>query len=221
MTATAPSQTVMQIVSLTPAHAADAARLHILGQPGTFLTRLGAPVLAVLYRTLPCSAVGFGFTALSTEETVLGFVAVTTSTNRLFLEMLTRRLPQFVLPLLARFVRHPSLVLHSVGTLRYPLLVRENEDSSADGAELLAIMVRPDVRSRGIGAALLNAVLDDCRRHHLAHLDVTVDAANEDARRFYTRHGFVLCKRFRLYGRAMCLYRLTLAEARAIDEEWR
>ena len=35
-------------------------------------------------------------------------------------------------------------------------------------------------------------------------------AANAAARRFYARHDFVLRKEFTLYGRAMCLYQLTL-----------
>ena len=40
---------------------------------------------------------------------------------------------------------------------------------------------------------------------------ITVDAANEGARRFYQRHGFTQQKEFQLYGRAMCLYRRDLA----------
>ncbi|MGL4650831.1 MAG: hypothetical protein ACRC1H_15595, partial [Caldilineaceae bacterium] len=49
------------LVPLGPRHAEQAARLHILGQPGTFLTSLGPDVLCVLYRTLPETAGGFGY----------------------------------------------------------------------------------------------------------------------------------------------------------------
>jgi ribosomal protein S18 acetylase RimI-like enzyme len=37
---------------------------------------------------------------------------------------------------------------------------------------------------------------------------VTVDASNEGAQRFYTRHGFVHHHDFTLYGRRMSQYRL-------------
>src|SRR4051794_17725984 len=51
----------MTLVKLSSRHAEDAARLHIAGQPGTFLTSLGPDVLTILYRALPESATGFGY----------------------------------------------------------------------------------------------------------------------------------------------------------------
>ncbi|MBI3959939.1 MAG: GNAT family N-acetyltransferase [Chloroflexi bacterium] len=194
------------ILPLTLAHAADAARLHILGQPGTFLTALGGDVLTVLYRTLPVSPVGYGYAALGENGQVLGFAAVTTSTGRLFVEMATRRLGQLLPPLLARFTRRPSLILRSAQTLLYPLLAGNADTGSGSCAELLAIMTEPAARSQGIGGALLAAVCAECRSRGVAELTVTVDAANQGARRFYQRHGFVYCKEFFLYGRAMALY---------------
>ena len=200
------------ITQLTPAHADDAARLHILGQPGTFLTGLGAGVLTVLYRTLAVSPVGFGYAVTGADDRVLGFAAVTTSTGRLFVEMGTRRLGQLLPPLLACFARSPSLILRSVQTLFYPLLAGDAAESHGPHAELLAIMTEPAERSRGIGAALLAAVCAECRSRGMAELLVTVDAANSGARRFYQRHGFQLRKEFSLYGRAMVLCALSLAQ---------
>ena len=194
------------ITQLTPTHAADAARLHITGQPGTFLTALGADVLTVLYRTLPVSPVGYGYAALGENGRLLGFAAVTTSTARLFAEMTTRRLGHLLPPLLARFVRRPSLILRSAQTVLYPLLAGNAESGDGPHAELLAIMTEPAARSQGIGAALLAAVCTECRRRGIAELTVTVAAANAGARRFYARHGFVYRKAFSLYGRAMVLY---------------
>jgi len=200
------------LIALAPAHAPDAARLHILGQPGTFLTSLGGDVLAVIYRTLPESPVGFGYAAVDGAGRVAGFAAVTTSTGRLFGEMATRRLGQLLPPLLARFARRPSLLLRAVQTVFYPLLAGEQASSAGHG-ELLAIMTEPEQRGQGIGAALLGAVFAECRRRGLVELAVTVDAANSGARRFYTRHGFVFRREFTLYGRPMALY------ARALPDE--
>ncbi|MCB0145411.1 MAG: hypothetical protein KDE50_36345, partial [Caldilineaceae bacterium] len=73
----------MQIIPLQPTHARAAARLHIAGQPGTFLTSLGPQVLTVFYESLPRAAVGLGFAAVDNTQ-MLGFVSATTSVGRLF-----------------------------------------------------------------------------------------------------------------------------------------
>ena len=238
----------MPIVPLAADHAAAAARLHIDGQPDTFLTRLGPEVLTVLYRALPQSPVGFGFAdltpgpslsfdklqsaergdssnidnshlhralansqQLTASSHITGFISATTSIGRLFAEMGTRRLPQFLPPLVTRFVREPRLLLLSAQTVLYPLLAAGNGpgdsvSSPGNSAELLSIMVEPGQRGRGVGAALLHALVDECRQRDIDVLDVTVDAGNAGARRFYERHGFAYDREFRLYGRAMCLY---------------
>ena len=203
------------LVSLAPDHAAAAARLHIAGQPGTFLTSLGPEVLTVLYEVLPQTTGGFGFAALTAEpdgqQSVVGFVAATTGTGKLFLEMGGRQLGRFAPALLKRVGQQPSLALRSLQTLAYPLLAHARTSDPRPVAELLSIMVDPAARGQGVGAQLLTALCDACHRREVSLLDVTVDAANEGARRFYQRHGFTQQKEFQLYGRAMCLYRRDLA----------
>lgn len=207
------------IVPLAPEHAPAAARLHIAGQPGTFLTALGPDVLTVLYALLPQSAVGFGFAAVDDNGTVTGFVSATTSVGKLFAEMGTRRLGSFAPALLRRYAQQPSLMVRSVQTVLYPMLARTDDEASTETgtgqsapAELLSIMVEPALRSHGIGAALLARLVEECVVREIALLDVTVDTANAAAQRFYMRHGFGLRKEFTLYGRAMCLYQRTLSE---------
>jgi GNAT superfamily N-acetyltransferase len=201
----------IQIAPLTSSHAEEAARLHILGQPGTFLTALGPGVLTVLYRVLPVSPVGFGFAALDGNAHPLAFAAITTGTGRLFFEMGTRRLPDLLTPLLARFVQQPTLIGRSIQTVLYPFLAHERETEPV--AELLAIMTAPDWRGQGLGAALLAAVEDSCRQRQIPLLDVTVDANNGGARRFYERQGFAFRREIMLYGRSMALYRREIAQS--------
>ncbi|MFN8494775.1 MAG: GNAT family N-acetyltransferase [Caldilineaceae bacterium] len=226
----------MTIVQLAPSHAEAAAQLHIAGQPGAFLTSLGPEVLTVLYRALPQSPVGFGYvvladnfvvtaqsdlaSALRTPHSalVLGFVSATTSVGRLFVEMGTRRMMQFLPPLAARFVRQPRLLLRSGQTVLYPLLGHDQQTEARGArAELLSIMVAPAARSQGIGAQLMQALLTECTKRQLQWLDVTVDANNAGARRFYERHGFGLAHTFTLYGRAMCGYQLAITNTDGVS----
>jgi ribosomal protein S18 acetylase RimI-like enzyme len=194
-------------VRLAPEHAVDAARLHILGQPGAFLTSLGVDVLTVLYRTLPQSPAGFGFAAVdpARPQRLLGFVSATTSVGALFFEMGTRRLPAFLPPLLRRFAVDPGLAVRAAQTVIYPFL-HATPPGETPPAELLSIMVEPALRGAGVGALLVTALLAECRQRGVAALDVTVDAANPGAQRFYVRHGFVYADTFMLYGRFMHRY---------------
>ena len=224
----------MQIVELTPAHAKEATRLHMAGQPGTFLTSLGPDVLMVVYSALPKMADGFGYVAVE-EPTgagnenvydnapVLGFVSATTGTGRLFVEMGRTQISRLFPVMLRQFFRRPSLIWRSMQTVLYPLLVHDDDPidngtasepigTTPAGAELLSIMVEPKLRGQAIGTKLLQALLGECGRRAIGRLDVTVDAQNARARRFYARHGFVQIRSFMLYGREMCLYRLNITE---------
>jgi ribosomal protein S18 acetylase RimI-like enzyme len=137
---------------------------------------------------------------------------VTTSIGRLFFEMGTRRLPALLPPLLNRFVQQPALIGRSLQTAIYPFVtgrsVAKNDDKDENTAELLAIMADPAWRRQGLGSSLLEQIVDVCHSRAIAHLDVTVDAANTAARHFYEHHGFVFRRQVRLYGRPMVLYRM-------------
>lgn len=222
----------MPIITLDPTHAADAARLHMAGQPNTFLTSLGSEVLTTFYRALPQSPTGFGFTAVADvaetppspqseienqkSKMIVGFISATTSTGQLFLHLGTRHLPAFLPPLVRRFAQRPGLLLHCIQTVFYPLLHSNHVGTGADGtaslatAELLSIMVEPAWRSHGIGAQLVERLVSEGQRRKIRALDVTVAADNGGAQRFYTRHGFIEQHRFTLYGRPMLSYRRSL-----------
>jgi ribosomal protein S18 acetylase RimI-like enzyme len=205
----------IQLVPLAPPHAVDAARLHIAGQPGTFLTALGPGVLSAIYRSLPRTRVGFGFVAVDQGNTLLGFISATTGVGKLFIEIGTTGLGTLLPPLVGQLARHPTLLWRSVQTVAYPLLVGSGEGGGNEAglppAELLSIMVEPSQRSQGIGAQLLAALVSACQERAIPLLDVTVDAGNEGAQRFYRQHGFVHHHDFTLYGRPMSHYRLVIS----------
>ena len=58
-------------------------------------------------------------------------------------------------------------------------------------AQIEAVRVRQDDRSRGLGAALFTWAIDEARRRHCALVQQTTDKSRVDAQRFYERLGFV------------------------------
>lgn len=52
------------------------------------------------------------------------------------------------------------------------------------------LYVRPELRGRRLGSALLDAALDLVRDRGGALLEINVDGEDTDARRFYEAHGF-------------------------------
>lgn len=206
------------VTPLTPHYARQAARLHIQGQPGTFLTSLGEDVLTVVYRALPESRSGFGTAAVqltdhnassSDDAPLLGYISATTGIGGLFVELGSQRLGELLPPLMSRYGQAPSLIVRSLQTAAYPFLAHEEEHEPT--AELLSIMVEPALRSYGIGALLMAAFLHECRSRSLRAVTVTVDAANGGAQRFYRRHGFSDWRSIMLYGRPMYVFKRNLA----------
>lgn len=57
-------------------------------------------------------------------------------------------------------------------------------------AHLEDLYVRPDLRSRGVGAALLDRARAEVHARGALELHIIVDDADVDARRFYERNGF-------------------------------
>jgi len=58
-------------------------------------------------------------------------------------------------------------------------------------AQLEELYVRPQLRDRGLGTALLQRALELCRERNAGEMHINVDAVDTDARRFYERHGFL------------------------------
>ena len=70
------------------------------------------------------------------------------------------------------------------------LTLRANVWFSGPVGLLDELYVVPGQRGRGVGAQLLKAAEDECRRVGCRLLEVNVDGEDTDARRFYERHGY-------------------------------
>jgi GNAT superfamily N-acetyltransferase len=57
-------------------------------------------------------------------------------------------------------------------------------------AQLEELYVKPHLRDRGVGTALLGTAVDLVRSRHAGEIHINVDEVDADTRRFYERHGF-------------------------------
>lgn len=58
-------------------------------------------------------------------------------------------------------------------------------------AQIEAVRVRHDYRSRGLGVVLFEWAIEEARRRNCALVQLTTDKSRADAHRFYERLGFV------------------------------
>jgi len=72
---------------------------------------------------------------------------------------------------------------------------------AADEAEMQSLAVAPEMRRRGVGAALLAASLEAARERGATQMHLEVREGNTAARGFYRKHGFSESGRRRLYYR--------------------
>jgi ribosomal protein S18 acetylase RimI-like enzyme len=66
------------------------------------------------------------------------------------------------------------------------------EKLEGDRYEVTRLYVDPEIRSKGVGGRLLQAVFDELRRRGVSEVLVNVFGDNHAGRRFYERHGFEL-----------------------------
>jgi GNAT superfamily N-acetyltransferase len=52
------------------------------------------------------------------------------------------------------------------------------------------LYVVPDRRGQGIGTAIMEVFVAECRARHVGLIEINVDESDVDAQRFYRRHGF-------------------------------
>jgi ribosomal protein S18 acetylase RimI-like enzyme len=147
-----------------------------------FLVTLGPRFLRRLYRRIALSPHAVLLVA-DRGGRLVGFVAATTSTRRLYGQFLRRDAVPAGLAAAPAVLRAPR---HVWETFRYG----SAHDGNLPAAEILSIAVSPDAEGRGIGGALLSAA-----QKELAHLGapqarVVTAVGNEAALTMYERAGF-------------------------------
>jgi GNAT superfamily N-acetyltransferase len=82
--------------------------------------------------------------------------------------------------------RGDNVVGYLTGTINEPTAM-----TTITTATLTAMWVRPELRGRGTGGELVQQFLTWAREQRAERAEVTAYTANEGARSFYARHGFI------------------------------
>ncbi len=213
----------MRAVLMQPDHAPQVADIHIEGQPGTFLTRLGRGFLTALYAEISRSPHGFGVVAVE-GDLVVSVVMASTSTPRLFADMRSRHVLRLAWPILPQVLRHPTLLRDIWHTWRYPSKAsasrakQPGERRPKVEAEFLFFGTRPEYRRHRIGMYLFDRAIALSIQRGVRQISAVVDQKNDRMVTGFTEHGtkygFEAPDSVFLFGRPM--YRLVMN----VDEDF-
>jgi ribosomal protein S18 acetylase RimI-like enzyme len=147
-----------------------------------FLVTLGPRFLTRLYRRIALSPAAVLVVAESADR-IVGFLAATTSTRRLYADFLRRDALAAGVVAAPAALRSPRRVWE---TLRYGTV----DDGDLPEAEVLSVAVAADVAGRGIGGRLLTAGLGELARAGTPAARVVTAVSNDAALAMYEGAGF-------------------------------
>ncbi len=190
---------------MTPADAADAARLHAAHLTYSFFAGLGERFLRRLYRRLAKSPRGIGF-VVETDAGVRAFITATTDAAGLRRELILK--DAWAAGFWAAFalLRKPRLIGRALETFAYGA----RTDLPGVRAEMLFISIDPALRRRGLAVKLIDLVLDEFRRRGVEQTKVVTDAANAPVNALLNKFGFERRGEFPLHGKTMVLHSRSL-----------
>ena len=194
----------MSIEPLTQRDVADVAALH--GETLTgLLTRLGPRATRAYYAACATSRFATGFVARNGGD-LDGFVLGSANPTELRRDVIARDPMRILVGIVVGVLRRP-------GNLRWLVKSTRGPDSghyNATAPELIYLAVSPSRRGRGVGRQLVEKFRDTMRAPGggPSRFELSVDADNRDAARFYERLGFERVAEYDEFGTRHIRYAL-------------
>lgn len=178
--------------------------IHLNTFTGFFLTFMGRGFLRQMYQSY-CDHDESGLLVAEEDGKALGFLAFSSNFSGLYKFMIKTRLIQFGWYSVGAFFRRPSAFMHIISAFLKPGEAKREEKY----VELSSIGVDPNVKSKGIGSKLIDALKKNVDFDKYAYINLETDAVdNEGAIHFYEKNGFVRERMFETdEGRKMYEYR--------------
>lgn len=178
--------------------------IHIKTFTGFFLTFMGKGFLRLMY----CSYTEYqesGIIVAWEEEKPVGFLAYSGDLSGLYKYMLKKRIVPFAWYSLGAFFRKPAVFMHLIKAFLKPGESMRDERY----VELASIGVDSEIKSKGVGSKLIDALKAQVDFNTYAYITLETDAVdNEVANHFYRKNGFELEREYETSeGRKMNEYR--------------
>lgn len=170
----------------------DVVKIHLDTFEGFFLTFMGRGFLTQMYG---CYITHDASDILIAEEDgkTVGFLAYSTDMSSLYKYMIKHRLIPFGWYSAGAFFRKPKVFMRLIRAFLKPDEATREENY----IELSSIGVSPDVKSKGIGTALIEEMKKHVDFSKYEYIKLETDAENNElANHFYVKNGFVLDREY-------------------------
>lgn len=194
----------MSIERLNPRDVAEVAALHGESLTG-LLTRLGPRARRAYYAACATSPFATGFVARG-RDGLEGFVLGSANPAELRREVIGRDPMRFLAGIAMGVLRRPS-------NLRWLVRISSGPDAGhydSKVPELIYLAVSPSRRGHGVGGQLVASFIDAMRAAGHTRFELSVDADNRAAARFYQRLGFERVGQYDEFGTRHVRYALTV-----------
>ena len=183
--------------------------IHLNTFKGFFLTFMGKCFLKLMYRSY-VEYENSGVLVAFENDKPIGFLAYSGNLSGLYKYMIKKRLIPFAWYSLGAFFRKPTVFMRLVRAFLKPSETKREEKY----IELASIGVDPNIKSKGVGTQLIDALKAKVDFNEYSYITLETDAVNNDgANHFYKKNGFVLEREFETNeGRKMFEYRYRTGE---------
>ncbi|MCI0498738.1 MAG: GNAT family N-acetyltransferase [Planctomycetales bacterium] len=180
-----PENNVVQIVSLTPEYAQEAARLHIEGINQGFISSLGIDFVTALYRAIAQDPQSFGYVAVK-EGKVVGFATFTANLKGLYKSIMKKNGFQFAFLLFRKLVSW-RIIQKVFETLFYPSRIKKYQFPEA---EFLSMSVSPEARGHGLATRFVEMGFNECQKRGIQELKILAAVTIGPINKMYEKFGF-------------------------------
>jgi ribosomal protein S18 acetylase RimI-like enzyme len=179
--------------------------IHLATFEGFFLTFMGKGFLHQMYTAYTKHAKSNILIAVDTSNNVMGFLAYSEHMSDLYRYMIKHHLLQFAWYSIGAFLRKPKIFMRLIRAFLKPSESLRDEKY----IELASIGVHPDVKSKGIGSCLINALKNEIDFDAFQYITLETDVVNNEiANKFYAKNGFCIAREYNTReGRRMYEYR--------------
>ncbi len=178
--------------------------IHLATFKGFFLTFMGRGFLRQMYLAYTEHNESDILVAQDGNKT-LGFLGYSNNLSGLYKYMIKHRLIQFAWYSFLAFLRKPKVFMRLLRAFLKPGESTRDEKY----VELASIGVSPDIKSKGVGSMLIDALKKEVDFDVFEYITLETDALdNEAANKFYVKNNFEKVREFETHeGRKMFEYR--------------